>query len=163
MRFVESYRSLTRLPTANIRIFRLDGFLQRIETLMEDSFKQQGVDFHTSVEPESLELSGDPEMLEQAVINLLKNAQDAVAKVENPQVSLTASLGTKGHIIIAVKDNGSGMDEETLSNIFVPFFTTKRHGTGVGMSLVRQIVRLHRGQVGIRSESGEGTEIRLRF
>jgi nitrogen fixation/metabolism regulation signal transduction histidine kinase len=163
MRFVESYRSLTRLPTANIRIFRLDGFLQRIETLMEDSFKQQGVDFHTSVEPESLELSGDPEMLEQAVINLLKNAQDAVAKVGNPQVSLTASLGTKGHIIIAVKDNGSGMDEETLSNIFVPFFTTKRHGTGVGMSLVRQIVRLHRGQVGIRSESGEGTEIRLRF
>ncbi len=119
--------------------------------------------FHTLVEPESLELSGDPELLEQAVINLLKNAQDAVTDTRNPQVSLTARLGTKGHIIIAVKDNGSGMDEEILNHIFVPFFTTKRHGTGVGMSLVRQIMRLHRGQVGIRSETGEGTEIRLRF
>ena len=67
------------------------------------------------------------------------------------------------HIIIVVRDNGSGMDEEIRNNIFVPFFTTKRHGTGVGMSLVRQIVRLHRGQVGIISEPGQGTEIRLRF
>jgi len=163
MRFVESYRSLTRLPTANIRIFRLQEFLQRITTLMEESFKQLEVEFSTDVDPESLELSGDPELLEQAVINLLKNAQDAVADAQNPQVSLSASLGSKGHIIIAVKDNGSGMDEDILNNIFVPFFTTKRHGTGVGMSLVRQIVRLHRGQVGIRSETGEGTQIRLRF
>lgn len=163
MRFVESYRSLTRLPTANIRIFRLSDFLQRIETLMEESFDQQSVRFQTKVQPESLELSGDPELLEQAVINLLKNAQDAVSDTQNPQVDLTAQLGTKGHIIIAVKDNGSGMDEEILNNIFVPFFTTKQHGTGVGLSLVRQIVRLHRGQVGISSETGVGTEIRLRF
>jgi len=163
MRFVESYRSLTRLPTAKIRIFRLDAFLQRIGTLLEASFRRQGVKFQTLVEPESLELSGDPELLEQAVINLLKNAQDAVMDTENPQVSLAARLGTKGHIIIAVKDNGSGMSEDILNNIFVPFFTTKRHGTGVGLSLVRQIVRLHRGQVGITSKAGEGTEIRLRF
>jgi len=163
MRFVESYRSLTRLPKAKIRVFRLDGFLQRIETLLEESFRGQGVEFSTLVEPESLELSGDPELLEQAVINLLKNAQDAVIDTQSPQVSLTARLGTKGHIIIAVKDNGSGMGEEILNNIFVPFFTTKRHGTGVGLSLVRQIVRLHRGQVGITSEAGTGTEIRLRF
>lgn len=163
VRFVESYRSLTRLPKAKIRIFRLDGFLQRIETLLGDSFKSLGVKFHTGIEPESLELSGDPELLEQAVINLLKNAQDAVADTENAEVSLTARLGAKGHIFIVVYDNGSGMDEEIRSNIFVPFFTTKRHGTGVGMSLVRQIVRLHRGQVGIISEPGQGTEIRLRF
>ena len=163
MRFVESYRSLTRLPKAKIRIFRLDSFLQRVETLMADSFQSMGVKFHTGIEPESLELSGDPELLEQAVINLLKNAQDAVADTGNPQVSLTARLGVKGHIIIVVRDNGSGMDEEIRNNIFVPFFTTKRHGTGVGMSLVRQIVRLHRGQVGIISEPGQGTEIRLRF
>ena len=163
MRFVESYRSLTRLPKARIRIFRLDGFLQRIETLLGESFRQKNVKFHTGVEPLSLELSGDPELLEQAVINLLKNALDAVVESPDPQVSLTARLGTKGHIIIAVKDNGCGMDEEILNNIFVPFFTTTRHGTGVGMSLVRQIVRLHRGQVGISSEAGEGTEIRLRF
>jgi len=163
MRFVESYRSLTRLPKAKIRIFRLEGFLQRVETLLGDSFRQKEVEFHTRVEPESLELSGDPELLEQAVINLLKNALDAVADVQNPEVSLTAQLGKKGHIIIAVTDNGPGMDEEILNNIFVPFFTTKRHGTGVGMSLVRQIMRLHRGQVGISSETGSGTKIRLRF
>ena len=163
MRFVESYRSLTRLPKARIRIFRLDGFIGRIETLLGDSFRQNGVGFQSGVEPQSLELSGDPELLEQAVINLLKNALDAVADMQDPEVSLTARLGPKGHIIIAVTDNGPGMDEEILQNIFVPFFTTKRHGTGVGMSLVRQIVRLHRGQVGIRSKSGEGTEIRLRF
>ena len=163
MRFVESYRSLTRLPRAKIRIFRLDSFLQRIETLLEDSFRQKDVKFNTGVEPASLELSGDPELLEQAVINLLKNAQDAVIDTQSPKVSLTARLGAKGHIIITVKDNGCGMDEEIRNNIFVPFFTTKRHGTGVGLSLVRQIVRLHRGHVGIRSEAGEGTEVRLRF
>jgi len=163
MRFVESYRSLTRLPKAKIRIFRLDKFIQRIETLMGDSFEQKSVKFRTGIEPQSLELSGDTELLEQAVINLLKNALDSVAAVVNPEVSLVARLESRGHIIIAIKDNGCGMDEEVRSNIFVPFFTTKRHGTGVGMSLVRQIIRLHRGQVGISSEPGKGTEIRLRF
>ena len=163
MRFVESYRSLTRLPKARIRIFRLDSFLQRIETLLGESFREKDIGFNTTVTPTSLELSGDPELLEQAVINLLKNALDAVVESPKPEVSVVASLGGKGHIIIAVKDNGSGMDEEILNNIFVPFFTTKRHGTGVGLSLVRQIVRLHRGQVGISSEADKGTEIRLRF
>jgi signal transduction histidine kinase len=163
MRFVESYRSLTRLPKAKIRIFRLENCVQHISTLMSESMKKQGVVFRTGLEPSSLELSGDPELLEQAVINLLKNAQDAVSESKSPEISLRAPLGDKGRIIIAVSDNGSGMDEDIRSNIFIPFFTTNRHGTGVGMSLVRQIIRLHRGQVGIRSEPGNGTEIRLRF
>jgi nitrogen fixation/metabolism regulation signal transduction histidine kinase len=163
MRFVESYRSLTRLPKAKIKIFPLNGFIQGIETLMTESMRDAGVTFTTGVEPESLELSGDSELLEQAVINLLKNAIDSVAEAKDPAISLIARLESRGQIVIAVKDNGCGMDEETQNSIFVPFFTTKRHGTGVGMSLVRQILRLHRGHVGISSKPGEGTEIRLRF
>jgi nitrogen fixation/metabolism regulation signal transduction histidine kinase len=163
MRFVESYRSLTRLPKANIRIFRLDQFVNHISSLMAEPMKEQGIRFRGNVSPESLELSGDPELLEQAVINLVKNAMEAVDGADEPAVDLKARLGDKGHIIISVSDNGAGMDEDVRNSIFVPFFTTKRHGTGVGMSLVRQIMRLHRGQVGISSEPGEGTEIRLRF
>jgi len=163
MRFVESYRSLTRLPKANIRIFPLQGFVEQVETLMSDQFSAAGVEFQTSVRPESLELSGDAELLEQAVINLLKNAMEAVEGSDKAKVSLEASLASRGHIVIAVTDNGCGMEEEIRNSIFVPFFTTKRHGTGVGMSLVRQIIRLHRGQVGVSSQPGEGTEIRLIF
>jgi nitrogen fixation/metabolism regulation signal transduction histidine kinase len=163
MRFVDSYRSLTRLPKAKIRIFQLGDFVQHIGNLMADSMNEQGISYNGSVEPNSLELSGDPELLEQAVINLVKNAMDAVSGREQPKVELKARLGEKGHIIISVADNGTGMDEEVRNSIFVPFFTTKRHGTGVGMSLVRQIMRLHRGQIGISSVSGQGTEIRLRF
>jgi nitrogen fixation/metabolism regulation signal transduction histidine kinase len=163
MRFVESYRSLTRLPKAKIRIFRLDEFVQHIGSLLADSMKDTGITYSGTVKPDSLELSGDPELLEQAVINLVNNAMDAVSDVDRPEVELKARLGNKGHIIISVTDNGAGMSKEVRNSIFVPFFTTKRHGTGVGMSLVRQIMRLHRGQVGINSAPGQGTEIRLRF
>ena len=163
MRFVDSYRSLASLPQVNARPFRLDAFVDRIHRLMASDFQAAGVSWVSNTHPVSLELNGDAQLLEQAVINLLKNARESLAGRTEPAVSLTAKLGDKGKVIIAISDNGCGMDEETLGNIFVPFYTTKRGGTGVGMNLVRRIVRLQGGQVHVQSEPGKGSSMRLVF
>ncbi len=163
MRFVSSYRSLNQLPTARMRPIRLEEFVERVGKLLAHALEAANIEWHTSVTPPGLELSGDAELLEQAVINLLNNSIDAVSQTPQPTISLTALLATKGRITIAVEDNGCGMDAEVVNNIFVPFFTTKREGTGVGMSLVRRIVRLQGGQVHVHSKPDAGTTISLVF
>ena len=101
--------------------------------------------------------------MEQALINLVRNALDAVEGRDDARVSTRAKVGLSGQVVLSVEDNGSGLSEEARKNLFVPFFTTKRQGTGVGMSIVRQIMRLHRGTIGGESTSGEGTVVSLRF
>ena len=113
--------------------------------------------------PASLELSADAELLEQVLINLVRNAVDAVTGISEPRIEMRGELSSEGQVLISVADNGHGMDQAVQENIFVPFYTTKRHGTGVGLSLVRQIIRSHRGQVGVRSAPGAGTTFRISF
>jgi nitrogen fixation/metabolism regulation signal transduction histidine kinase len=163
MRFVDSYRSLASLPQVKMNPFGLGAFIDRIHQLMTPEFNSAGIDWQCKTSPPGQEMSGDAELLEQAVINLLKNARDAVSGQSHPAISITAELGEKGKVIISVTDNGVGMDEETRKNIFVPFFTTKRDGTGVGMSLVHRIVRLQGGQVHVKSSPGQGSTIELVF
>lgn len=105
----------------------------------------------------------DPDLLEQVLINLLRNALDAVAGAAEPAIRVRAEIDAGGRAVIAVEDNGHGMDEQVRQNIFVPFFTTKQNGTGIGLSLVRQIMRSHHGSVGVQSAPGEGTAVRLSF
>jgi nitrogen fixation/metabolism regulation signal transduction histidine kinase len=161
--FVESYRRLTRLPKPAVRSFAVGDLFGRVAQLMNPELVRRGIALVQSASPRQLQINADPDLLEQVLINLVRNAIDAVADVPEPKIRMLAELDAAGHPILAVEDNGQGMDAHVRENIFVPFFTTKRHGTGVGLSLVRQIMRSHRGNVGVRSAPGEGTAIRLSF
>jgi signal transduction histidine kinase len=118
----------------------------------------------TSVEVQSNEMmvQADKTMIEQVLINLIKNAIQAFDNQTEKKIVLSAHIN-EGHVIISVRDNGNGIDADALERIFVPFFTTKKTGSGIGLSLSRQIMRQHGGQITVRSKLGEGTEFLLRF
>ena len=115
------------------------------------------------VEPRSLELTADPEQIEQVLINLIRNAMQAAAGQTDAHIRLRAGMDGRGRPLLEVSDDGPGIVEEALDRIFIPFFTTKQDGSGIGLSLCRQIMRLHRGTVSARSIPGEETLFTLRF
>ena len=110
-----------------------------------------------------LELTADPELVDQVLINLLVNATHALEARADARIELSARLDGRGHVLIEVADNGPGIVEEAMEKIFIPFFTTKQDGSGIGLSLSRQIMRLHRGNISVRSEPGEATVFTLKF
>jgi nitrogen fixation/metabolism regulation signal transduction histidine kinase len=163
LHFVESYRRLTHLPKPTLRTFSVAELFSRIRQLMRGDLDQRSIELTQTISDEVVELSGDSELIEQAIINLVRNAIDAVGDVQSPEIRISARVDSSGRPTIAVADNGHGMDDEVRESIFVPFFTTKRDGTGVGLSVVQQIMRSHQGSVEVASTPGEGTEIRLAF
>ena len=163
LHFVQDYRKLTRLPTPDFQVLPLTELFDRVEQLMRTSLRQAHIDFSSEVEPESLELSADPEQIDQVLINLLQNAIQAVEGRDQARIALKGRMDAGGRIAIEVSDNGAGITEEALEKIFIPFFTTKREGSGIGLSLCRQIMRLHRGTISARSGADQETVFTLRF
>jgi nitrogen fixation/metabolism regulation signal transduction histidine kinase len=163
--FVSAYRNLTLIPKPQFKIFPLEDLFFRVEKLMENKFMETGVRFQRRVDPQTLELTADPGLIEQVLINLLLNAVDALQDCKNaePQIDLTAELDDTGSFIVQVTDNGPGIAEEALKKVFIPFFTTKKKGSGIGLSLSRQIMKLHRGTIRIQSEPDVKTVCTLRF
>lgn len=163
MKFVGSYRKLTRLPEPNKQTIDIKALFTHMAKLVEQSNQQHAINMVYQVTPDSLQLEADSDMLEQVLINLLQNARHAVNHVEQPQISLQASLNNRGHLVMSVTDNGAGIAPEIKDKIFVPFFTTKREGSGVGLALTRQIMLAHQGQVSVKSELGKGSQFVLTF
>ena len=162
LHFVEAYRGLTRVPAPSFEIVSVADLFARVEQLMRPQFVKSAVELRIQVDPPSLELTADPEQVEQILINLLSNAREATAHRPGAGVDLTAHLA-RDKVVVEVADNGSGIVEEALGKVFIPFFTTKRDGSGIGLSLCRQIMRLHRGSISVRSEPGVRTVFALRF
>lgn len=123
----------------------------------------RGIVFADSIEPETLSLTVDPELVEQVLINLLKNAMEAVEGIPGAEVKMVARIDERGRTVIQVIDNGPGIVEEALDKIFIPFFTTKKEGSGIGLSLSRQIMRQHGGTLSVFSEPDTRTVFTLRF
>ena len=163
LNFVESYRKLTRIPRPNFEIFTVSSLFDRVEQLMKTQIGDNGIHFETSVDPESLELTADAEMVEQVLINLVLNSIDAVKNKHEGKIQLISKMDERGRVIIQVIDNGAGIEEDVMEKIFIPFFTTKEHGSGIGLSLSKQIMRLHRGTITVQSNRGEETVFTLRF
>jgi len=163
LHFVDAYRSLTRIPRPNFKIFHVAELFRGVEQLLRASFKEKIVLLNVTIDPESLELTADPEMVEQVLINLLLNAIQALDGKPDAKIELTSRLDERGRVIIQVGDNGPGIIPEVLEKIFIPFFTTKPEGSGIGLSLSRQIMRLHRGTITARSEPNVATVFTLRF
>ena len=163
IRFVESYRKLTRIPKPNYQILSVRSLFDRVRQLMNGQIAEKSIHFQVHVEPETLEVTADPELIEQVLINLVVNAIQAVDDQPDTRIDLTAHLDDRGRVIIQVADNGPGIVEEALDKIFVPFFTTKKEGSGIGLSLSRQIMRLHKGSISAQSVPKEETVFTLRF
>ncbi len=163
LRFVNSYRSLTRLPKPNFQIFPVTDLFERVSQLMAAQVNGKSIDFQVEIEPQSLELTADPDMVEQVLINLLKNSVEALEGKPAGHIDLTARLDERGRVIIQVTDNGQGITREALEKLFIPFFTTKKEGSGIGLSLSRQIMRLHRGTISVTSTPGLKTTFKLTF
>jgi len=163
MEFVGSYRNLALIPRPKFRIVPVTELVERVEQLMRARFRERGIRFMKSVNPVSLEITADPDQIEQVLINLLLNAVDAVKEEESPRIDLRARLDERGRVLIDTIDNGCGIVDEAKSKIFIPFFTTKKEGSGIGLSISRQIMRLHRGALIVQSKFGEGSTFTMRF
>lgn len=163
LQFVEAYRSLTRLPAPNFEEFSVTELFKRVKKLMDEHIKQRKIQFECRTIPKHLTLTADPAMVEQILINLLKNALDAVGEKESAKIEMKSFTDEKGRTLILVSDNGPGISPDLQEKIFVPFFTTKKDGSGIGLSLSRQIMRLHQGSIFVHSEPDQGTTVNLIF
>jgi nitrogen fixation/metabolism regulation signal transduction histidine kinase len=163
LNFVEIYRNLTRIPKPNFRYFKVSEIFERAEILLKPKLEQLSIKFSSKVLPSDLMITADPDLIDQVTINLLLNAMDAVKDNPNPQISMIASQNLNGRIIIDVADNGYGIKPDILDKIFMPFFTSKREGNGIGLSLSRQMMYLHKGNITVKSKPGEGSVFTLTF
>lgn len=161
MHFVQSYRQLTQAPPPKMKRVRLKDIFSRLEKLMRAEWKDSGVELTVDVTPPGLEIAGDAELLDQALINLLRNGADAVEGKKDARIWLLARFSDRGRTIIEVADNGTGIDPHLVDRIFVPFFTTKKEGSGIGLSLVRQVAQIHGGAVSLSSREGGGSRFSL--
>lgn len=156
--FVENYRKLTRIPVPALRNFSLSDLFRDIRLL----FPAESAFITITVIPDGLNLYADRTLVEQVLINLLKNAIEACEETVVPRIQVEA-IHQEGMTKITVTDNGSGIVPEAIDKIFVPFFTTKTNGSGIGLSLCRQIMYRHSGSISIISEVEKGTSFILRF
>jgi nitrogen fixation/metabolism regulation signal transduction histidine kinase len=163
IQFVSSYRQLTRLPTPNKSKMNIAILFQRSCSLATQQWDKKGITLQINIQPSELEVTVDKDMLEQVLLNLLQNAEHAVERSTSPEVSLNAFLNKRGHVIIEVIDNGKGIPDEIGNKIFVPFYTTKQQGSGVGLALTRQIMLAHGGAIKYELKKTGGTVFRMTF
>lgn len=154
--FVGSYRSLANVPVAQLERVQLQALLARISSLVSSMWQARGGEVQFSVEPANLEAMLDPAQLEQALINLIKNAFEATAAVQPAIVSIRAQLSRGARLRIEVSDNGPGVPKDLIAHIFTPFFSTREHGSGIGLALVRQLVQGNGGTVRYADSVGSG-------
>jgi two-component system nitrogen regulation sensor histidine kinase NtrY len=163
LRFVQAYRSLSNLPRPELREVIISDLFQHMSTLLEDRMSTLGITFECSVKSKSLSVTADINLLEQILLNLLNNAADAVSGTEGAHIELLASRMDQRNVVIQVRDNGCGISKLYLDDIFTPFFTTKENGTGVGLSLSRQLARLIDASLSVESCEGKGSRFQLLF
>ncbi len=163
LHFVDNYRKITRIPKPNFQIVPVAELFERVQNLLRAQMDEANIEFSIYMEQETLELTADPELVEQVLINLLLNAIQALENQSNARIELIAKMDGSGRPLIQVKDNGPGILEEVQEKIFIPFFTTRQEGSGIGLSLARQIMRLHRGTISVQSKPNVETTFSLKF
>jgi two-component system nitrogen regulation sensor histidine kinase NtrY len=163
LNFVEVYRNLTRIPKPNFRYFKVREIFERSEHLLKPKMKELGVSCSNRVFPPDMMVTADPDLVDQVIINMILNAMDAVKGKEDGEINVLATMNNNNRVVIDIKDNGSGIKPDIMDKIFMPFFTSKKHGSGIGLSLSRQIMHLHKGSITVKSNPGEGTTFTLTF
>ncbi len=161
--FVSEFRSLAHIPTPKFGSIGISRLFDQLEILLQHQLESQGISLRKILNPSELILFGDQNQIEQVLINLLQNAIQALEDSEQKTITLRAYIDEAGKIILEVSDTGKGIEEEALGKIFIPFFTTKKKGSGIGLSISKQIMRRHKGNIQVRSQIGEGTTFKLIF
>jgi nitrogen fixation/metabolism regulation signal transduction histidine kinase len=163
LKFAQTYRNLNMITAPNLQKFYVKDLFKTQHRLMQPTLHQKNIELEIILKDNELQLEADINLIEQVLINLLLNAMEAVKEKENPKIILTASKSDNGRIAVKVVDNGSGIDDEVLDKIFIPFFSTKKSGSGIGLSLCKQIMMLHKGNIHVQSVMNEGTAFILQF
>ncbi len=163
IRFVKEFRNLTHIPKPKLADVSLKELLDEMALLHKKELADHNITIKTEVMPSDMIIHADKTMIEQVLINLIKNAIQSFDEQTDKVIELKGYHSEKGNAVISVKDNGAGIDVEALEKIFIPFFSTKKTGSGIGLSLSKQIMRQHEGNITVKSKLGEGTEFLLRF
>ncbi len=160
MHFVEAYRELSRIPKPQIKKVAVKHLFEHVKALLSLD-QDTTIKYQFTIWDQDLFIEIDEQLIVQVMINLIKNAQFAIG--ENGFVDIEAKSDTKGIIQISITDNGSGIKSEDMQSVFIPFFTTKENGSGIGLSIARSIMRLHNGNINLESFYGEGTKVMISF
>ncbi|WP_224998690.1 PAS domain-containing sensor histidine kinase [Cesiribacter sp. SM1] len=163
LKFAETYRSLNKITTLNLKTVSLKELFANLHRLMQPTLMQKNICLEINLKDQDISVQADPNLLDQVLINLLVNAIEATKNRSDARVVLAAYQVNDKQVEIKVADNGTGMSKEVLEKIFIPFFSTKKQGSGIGLSLCKQIIMLHRGTIQVQSEEGVGTAFMLRF
>lgn len=161
--FVSDFRNLAHIPTPKFQTIQLSLLFDQLTTLLQHTLEAHQVQVIKRVEPTELILFADPTLIEQVLINLIQNAIQAMEESVTRVLRLEAFIDESGKIILEISDTGKGIEEEALAKIFIPFFTTKKKGSGIGLSLSKQIIRRHKGNIQVKSALGKGSTFKLIF
>ncbi|MEQ8878013.1 MAG: ATP-binding protein, partial [Cyclobacteriaceae bacterium] len=165
--FVSEFRNMTRITLPNLKRVTIKELLDRVLILLKYDIAKTDIKISLDVIPKDLRITLDENQVEQVFINLIKNAMQALQSEENeidqPEIRIRAQAAPDGSTVITIGDNGPGIDEDALEKIFIPFFTTKKGGSGIGLTLSKQIMRLHNGTITVKSKVNQGTTFTLKF
>jgi signal transduction histidine kinase len=163
LKFAETYRNLNKITKPNLKQIYVRDLFENLYQLMEPTLDQKNIEMDIVLKDPALQVEIDPTLVEQILINLIVNAKEALKDRPEPRIILTGMLSSKGKVLIKVADNGTGIPEDILENIFIPFFSTKKTGSGIGLSLCKQIMMLHKGNITVHSVFGAGSVFTLQF
>jgi len=163
MKFAKTYRGLNKITTINTSIVFVNELFESISNLLQPSLISKNIALEFDLEDPKIQLEADVSLIEQVLINLILNAVEACKNSENPSIILSASKTGEGHIILNVTDNGKGIPDEIVDKVFIPFFSTRKNGSGIGLPLCQQIMLLHKGEIQINTIENKGTIIKLFF
>ncbi len=163
LKFAETYRNLNKITNPNLKKIYIRDMFENLHRLMQPTFEQKNIELEIILKDPDLTLDADTDLIEQVLINLILNAADAVKEVANPRILLSAYITTSNKVVIKVADNGIGISADLMEKIFIPFFSTRKTGSGIGLSLCKQIMMLHKGNIKVQSVAGEGTAFLLLF
>ncbi|TWI79358.1 histidine kinase/DNA gyrase B/HSP90-like ATPase [Lacibacter cauensis] len=163
LKFAETYRNLNKITTLNVKKVQVLDLFENLHQLMQPTLEQKNIELEIILKDPAITLEVDMHLIEQVLINLLVNAIEAVKDKAEPRIVLSAYESGDHKTVMKIADNGVGMDEEVMDKIFIPFFSTRKTGSGIGLSLCKQIMLLHKGSIQVQSRPGEGTAFMLLF
>jgi len=163
LKFAETYRNLNKITAPSLKKILVRDLFENLHHLMQPTLEQKSIEMEIILKDPDLVLEADTNLIEQVLINLVVNAIEAVKEKEDGRIILSAYIASTRKTVVKVSDNGSGMSEEVMDKIFIPFFSTKKSGSGIGLSLCKQIMMLHHGNINVQSVEGEGTAFVLTF
>lgn len=163
LKFTETYRNMSKITKASVAKITVMELFEHVQQLMQPTIEKRKIELEVILRDPFLAFEADSNLIEQVLINLILNAIDAVKDQTHPKVILAGEANLNGKITLKVADNGTGIKPELLDKIFIPFFSTKKTGSGIGLSLCKQIMVLHKGNIQIQSNEMEGTVVSLFF